>query len=106
MDKTNGHSPQEIAKLVTRAGLAKAKLGWTEYVCKAFMGGVFIALGGLADLTVECGSPGLRESNPAIATMLGGFLFPIGFVFIILTNMELATSNSRLLSHPNLFVGM
>lgn len=57
------------------------------------MGGVFISLGALTDLVIVSGCPGLRESNPALATMIAGFTFPLGFVLIILTNMELATSN-------------
>lgn len=39
------------------------------------------------------GAPGLRASNPSIAALLGAFVFPLGFVLIILTNSELATSN-------------
>lgn len=98
----NGSSltPQDIAGLVARAGQAKAKLSYAEYMIKSFMGGVFISLGGLTDLIIICGSPSLRENNPVLATMLGGFMFPIGFVFIILLNMELATSNS---TYPHSF---
>ncbi|KAK5092102.1 hypothetical protein LTR70_005067 [Exophiala xenobiotica] len=93
MDKANGHPPQELARLVSRAGLAKARLGYPEYVIKSFLGGVFISLGALADLVVAAGAPGLRESNPGVATMLAAFIFPMGFVLVILCNVELATSN-------------
>jgi formate/nitrite transporter len=89
----NGFSPQEIANLVSAAGVAKSKLSYADYAIKSFLGGVFIALGGLVDLTILSGSPGLRESNPSLATMISGFTFPLGFVLITLTNMELCTSN-------------
>lgn len=91
--KIDAHSPPETHELVTQAGIAKAKLPWLDLILKSFIGGVFIALGGLFDLFVLGGSPGLRQSNPALATMISAFLFPTGFVLIILTNMELATSN-------------
>ncbi|KAK4540208.1 hypothetical protein LTR36_009706 [Oleoguttula mirabilis] len=89
----NGFSPQEIARLTARAAVAKSHLSWTELSVKAFMGGFFISLGALVDLVIISGCPGLRESNPALATMIAGFTFPLGFVMITLTNMELATSN-------------
>ncbi|KAK5132709.1 hypothetical protein LTR08_008675 [Meristemomyces frigidus] len=89
----NGFSPQEIARLTARAAIAKSHLSWTELMVKSFMGGFFISLGALVDLVIISGSPGLRESNPALATMIAGFTFPLGFVLITLTNMELVTSN-------------
>jgi len=90
---TTTTAPQEIARLVTRAGVAKARMSLDVYLIKSFLGGVFIALGGLTDLVIVSGSTGLRESNPALATTIAGFLFPLGFVLIILTNQELCTSN-------------
>ncbi|EME38221.1 hypothetical protein DOTSEDRAFT_48512 [Dothistroma septosporum NZE10] len=89
----NGFSPQEISALVTAAGIAKSHLTLGEYITKSFFGGIFISLGGLIDLTTIAGSPDLRSSNPGLATLIGGFLFPLGFVLLTLTNMELCTSN-------------
>lgn len=89
----NGFSPREIAHLTSEAGIAKSHLKWGELVLKAFLGGVFISLGGLVNLIVLAGSPGLRSSNPGLATLIAGFTFPLGFVLITLTNMELCTSN-------------
>ncbi|KAI5363326.1 Putative formate/nitrite transporter, aquaporin [Septoria linicola] len=89
---TNGFSPQEISHLITTAGLAKSRLTWPEYIIKSFFGGFFISFGGMIDLIIVAGSPSLRSSNPALATLIGGFLFPLGFVLVTLTNMELCTS--------------
>ncbi|KAK5080388.1 hypothetical protein LTR05_008636 [Lithohypha guttulata] len=91
--KIDAHSPPETHELITQAAIAKAKLPWIDLILKSFFGGVFIAIGGLFDLIVVGGSPGLRQSNPALATMISAFLFPTGFVLVILTNMELVTSN-------------
>lgn len=93
MDKANGTSPQEIGKLVTRAGVSKARLGWLELMVKSFLGGVFISIGGLFDVIVAGGAVSLRANNPSIATLIAAFTFPIGFVLVILTNVELVTSN-------------
>jgi hypothetical protein len=93
LQKADAHSPPEACKLVTQAGMAKAALPWADLIVKSFLGGVFISLGGLFDLIVAGGAPGLRASNPSIATLLAAFVFPLGFVLVILTNTELATSN-------------
>jgi formate/nitrite transporter len=93
MATANGFSPLEIAHLTTRAAIAKSHLSWSEYAIKSFFGGFFISFGGLVDMIVLAGSPGLRASNPSLATLIGGFTFPLGFVLVTLMNMELCTSN-------------
>ena len=89
----DAHTTVETLRLTEQAGVAKSNLSWLDLIIKSFLGGVFISLGAGFDLVVAGGSPGLRASNPAIATMLAGFAFPIGFVIITLLNVELCTSN-------------
>ncbi|KAK3655224.1 hypothetical protein LTR56_003645 [Elasticomyces elasticus] len=93
MAEPHGTPPRVLARLVTQAALAKTHLSYPDYIIKSFLGGVFISLGALTDLVILSGSPGLRESNPSLAAMIAGFTFPTGFVLIILTNVELCTSN-------------
>ncbi|THZ51774.1 Formate/nitrite transporter [Aureobasidium pullulans] len=93
MASVNGFSPQGIADLTTKAGIAKTRLTWGKLAVKSFFGGVFISLGGLVNLIVLAGSPGLRDSNPALAKLIAAFVFPMGFVLVTLTNMELCTSS-------------
>nr|RBQ88531.1 hypothetical protein FVER53263_20042 [Fusarium verticillioides] len=80
---------------MTQSGVAKARLPWADLIIKSFLGGIFIPLGSLFDLVVAGGAPGLRESNPSLITLLAAFTFPIGFVLVILTNIELVTSNIK-----------
>lgn len=98
----DAHTPVEMLRLAEQAGVAKAQLSWLDLAIKSFLGGVFISLGAGFDLVVAGGSPGLRASNPAIATMLGGFVFPIGFVIIMLFNVELCTSNMFIMTYSTL----
>lgn len=93
MGTVDSHNPPDTLHLMVLAGVAKAKLPWLDLIVKSFLGGFFIALGGLVDLVVAGGSPGLRSSNPTLVTIIAGFFFPTGFVLILLTNVELATSN-------------
>jgi formate/nitrite transporter FocA (FNT family) len=93
MEKVDAHSPPETCQLISQSGVAKAKLPWADLIVKSFFGGVFISLGSLFDLVIAGGAPGLRSSNPSLATMIAAFSFPIGFVLVIITNVELVTSN-------------
>ncbi|KZL67469.1 formate nitrite, partial [Colletotrichum incanum] len=102
LEKVDAHSPPETCHLITQSGIAKAKLPWTDLIIKSLFGGIFISLGSLFDILIAGGAPGLRASNPAIATMLAGFTFPIGFVLIILTNVELVTSNMAVMMYSTL----
>jgi len=100
--KVDSHNAPETQELIAEAGAAKAKLPWVDLILKAFLGGVFIALGGLFDLVVAGGSPGLRASNPALVTLIAAFTFPIGFVLVLLTNVELVTSNFFTMTYSTL----
>ncbi|GKT46782.1 putative fructose-bisphosphate aldolase [Colletotrichum spaethianum] len=102
LEKVDAHSAPETCYLFTQSGIAKAKLPWADLILKSFFGGIFISLGSGFDLSIAGGSPGLRASNPAIATMLAGFTFPIGFVLIVLTNVELVTSNMAVMMYSTL----
>jgi formate/nitrite transporter len=98
----DAHTPPETLRLAEQAGIAKARLSWLDLSIKSFLGGIFISLGAGFDMVIAGGSPGLRASNPAIATMLAGFTFPVGFVIIILLNVELCTSNMFVMAYSTL----
>jgi formate/nitrite transporter len=59
-------------------------------------------MGGLFSLIVTGGAVALRESNSSIATMLGSLVFSLGFVLIIITNVELATANMFVMPYTTL----
>ncbi|KAF1837145.1 Formate/nitrite transporter [Decorospora gaudefroyi] len=98
----DAHTPLETLRLIEQAGLTKARLPLLDLITKSFLGGVFIALGSAFDLVVAGGAPSLRASNPSLATLLAALTFPIGFVIIILFNVELCTSNMFVLAYSTL----
>jgi formate/nitrite transporter len=98
----DAHTPPETLRLTEQAGIAKAHLTWLDLIIKSFLGGLFISLGAAFDLVLVGGAPGLRSSNPALATLIGAFVFPTGFVIITLTNMELCTSNMFVMAYSTL----
>ncbi|TKW54946.1 putative transporter YrhG [Colletotrichum tanaceti] len=102
MEQVDACSVPETCNLLAHSGVAKARLSWVDLIVKSFFGGIFISLGSGLDLSIAGGCSGLRASNPAIATMLGVFIFPIGFVLILFTNVELVTSNMAVLVYSTL----
>ncbi|KAK2040983.1 hypothetical protein LZ31DRAFT_603146 [Colletotrichum somersetense] len=101
-EKIDSCSPPETCHLIAQSGVAKARLPWADLVVKSLFGGVFISLGSLFDLVIAGGAPGLRASDPGVATMLAAFAFPVGFVLVVLTNVELVTSNMAVMTYSTL----
>ena len=100
--KVDAHTAVETSYLITQAAVAKAALSWPDLLVKGFFGGIFISIGSLFDLIIAGGATGLRSSNPSIATMLSAFVFPVGFVLVILTNTELVTSDMYVMAYAAL----
>ncbi|KAF8967860.1 Formate/nitrite transporter [Flammula alnicola] len=57
------------------------------------MAGAMLSFGGLLSEVLQGGAAGLTASNPGIVKVLGGFVFPVGLVMIVLQGQELLTSN-------------
>jgi len=74
-------------------GVAKHRTRIDIVFFKAFLAGVMLSFGGLLNLIITGGSPGLVASNPGLVKVLGGGVFPVGLVMIILLGLELLTSN-------------
>jgi formate/nitrite transporter len=98
----DAHTPVETLRLAEAAGVAKARLSWLDLSVKSFLAGIFISLGAGLDILIAGGSPGLRASNPSMATLISALTFPVGFAIIILTNTELCTSNMFVMPYSTL----
>ncbi|OAX39776.1 putative formate/nitrite transporter [Rhizopogon vinicolor AM-OR11-026] len=73
--------------------VAKHNTRYDKTLFKASLAGVMLSFGGLFDVIISGGSAGLQASNPGIVKILGGFVFPVGLVTIVLQGLELLTSN-------------
>lgn len=85
--------PEEIGLLYTKAATAKAKMPWTKFVILSFLGGTFIALGGLLTVIVAGGSPTLQAANPGMVKFIAGALFPVGLILVSIAGADLFTSD-------------
>jgi len=87
---TEAHSPKEIAAAVEEVGVTKANLRLLPMVALGVLAGAFIALGALY-YTVVVSDP---ELSFATARVLGGLVFSLGLVLVIVAGAELFTGNN------------
>ncbi|KAH7343326.1 Formate/nitrite transporter [Rhizoctonia solani] len=86
-------TPAQTAQKMFDSALAKNKQRADIVFFKAFIAGVFLSFGGLLHIIVSGGSAGLTSANPGLVKLLGGLVFPIGLVMIVLQGQELLTGN-------------
>jgi formate transporter len=88
----DAYSPQEIAALVRKSGVKKAGLPLLPQVMLAILAGAFIGLGALYYVIVR--------SDPtlgfAVRQVLGGGVFCLGLVMVVIAGAELFTGNNLL----------
>ena len=86
----DAYKPDEIARLTEAAAVAKAALPLVPLVTLAVMAGIFIALGGAAYTMVLAATD--AAYGPARA--LGGVVFSLGLILVIVGGAELFTGNA------------
>ncbi len=88
----DAYSPQEIAERVEAIGVAKARLPLLAMAMLGVLAGAFIGLGALYyTLVVSDASLGF-----ALARVLGGIVFSMGLVLVVVAGAELFTGNNLL----------
>ncbi|SFU91433.1 formate/nitrite transporter family protein [Alicyclobacillus macrosporangiidus] len=90
MAAANFLSPAEIARLAAQAGEEKTKYGIGKLLILGFLAGAFIALGALFDIRVTAGLP---DQWGTLKSLIGGAVFPIGLMFVVIAGGELLTGN-------------
>ncbi|HEX6265269.1 MAG TPA: formate/nitrite transporter family protein [Burkholderiales bacterium] len=83
-------SPREIAERVHTVGVAKARLPLLSLVMLGMLAGAFIGLGSLYYVIVV-GDAGL---TPALQRVLGGAVFSLGLLLVVVAGAELFTGNN------------
>jgi len=80
--------PAKMVALVGTAGVGKAKLSIFNLLLRGFMAGAYIAIGGALCTVCITGI-----ATPGISKLVGGAVFPVGLIAIVLTGMELFTGD-------------
>lgn len=87
------YSPKEIAERVETIGVAKANLPLLSQVVLGILAGGFIALGAIGFTVVA--SDNLLSF--AIGRFLGGLVFSLGLILVVVAGAELFTGNNLLI---------
>ncbi|WP_067926372.1 formate/nitrite transporter family protein [Alicyclobacillus shizuokensis] len=87
---SNFLTPAEIAAAAVKAGEEKARTSVGKLLVLGFLAGAFIAFGALFDLRVTAGMP---DSSGTLKALVGGAVFPIGLMFVVICGGELLTGN-------------
>src|SRR5512136_2959528 len=86
------NKPVEIVQLAGDAGKYKANLTPGNWLVRAFMAGLFIAVGGALATVCSTGT-----TVPGIKSLISGSVFPVGLIAIVLTGMSLFTGDTMLI---------
>lgn len=82
--------PPEMAKKAEALGVKKASLGLITTFALAVLAGAFIAMGAIFATVVTAGG-GL---DPGLSRLLGGFVFSLGLILVVVAGAELFTGNN------------
>jgi formate transporter len=85
-------SPAQVAERVENAGVAKARLPLVQLVMLGVLAGAFIGLGSLYYVIVVSDS----TLGFAASRILGGLVFSLGLVLVVVAGAELFTGNNLL----------
>lgn len=85
-------SPKEIAERVSTLGVAKARLPLLSMLMLSLLAGAFIGLGSVFFVIVKSD----MSLSFAISQVLGGLVFSLGLILVVVAGAELFTGNNLL----------
>ncbi|MDI6710024.1 MAG: formate/nitrite transporter family protein [Thermoanaerobacterales bacterium] len=90
----NFNPPAKMTLMAGNAGKYKAELPIFQLLLRGFMAGAYIAIG--AALCTVCSTAVANYLGPGVGKLIGGAVFPVGLIAIVLTGMELFTGDAML----------
>ncbi len=96
----NYNNPEEIANQFSSYSIHKTRLPFAKFAILAFLGGTFIAFGGLLTVIVAGGMPQTGMDNPGLVKLMAGALFPIGLIMVSVAGADLFTSDCAGMALP------
>ena len=91
-DSLNAYTPVEIARRVEAAGETKARMALLPLSMLSVLAGAFIGLGAMLSVMVRADA----SLGFAASTFLGGLVFSLGLVMVVVAGAELFTGNNLL----------
>jgi len=82
--------PKDIAEGMSSLGKAKSELSISKLLVLGFLGGTYIALGGLLAIRAAGALP---DSFGSLQKFIFGAVFPLGLILVVIAGAELVTGN-------------
>lgn len=82
--------PAEMAEKAEAVGVRKAAMGATKTLALGVLAGAFISLGAVFSTVVTAGG----GMPPGVSRMLGGVVFSLGLILVVIGGAELFTGNN------------
>ncbi|KAI5454280.1 hypothetical protein NCC49_004340 [Naganishia albida] len=89
-------SPKQTTEALVESAVARHHTRADVLFLKAVWGGILLSYGGFLEAVVG-GSPSANTNNPGLLRLVEGLVFPVGLTLIVLTGMELVTSNMMII---------
>lgn len=88
------YTPPEIIKVASDMAIVKDNYSVKKILILSFLGGAYVAIGGMLAILLGGGVPGIAADNPAVSKFLLGAAFPVGLMIIVMAGAELFTGNN------------
>lgn len=88
----DAHAPREIAQRVEAAGVGKARMATLPLLMLGLLAGAFIGLGAMLFVLVRSDA----SLGFAVSAILGGLVFALGLLLVVVAGAELFTGNNLL----------
>ena len=90
-------TPQQVFHSIAKSGTSKVQTNTLKVLLLSFLAGAYIAFGGFLAIKIGGGVPEIKASNPGLASLLFGSVFPVGLILVVLAGAELFTGNTAIL---------
>lgn len=84
-------APGEVAKTTINVGIKKSEISTEAGICLGILAGIFIGVGGLANILVTQTLGGI---DAGLARFMGASVFPVGLMLVVICGGELFTGNN------------
>ena len=90
-------TPKQVFHSIAESGAIKIQTQIVKILLLGFLAGVYIAFGGLLAIKIGGGIPEIKSTNPGLASLIFGGVFPVGLMLVVMAGAELFTGNTALL---------
>jgi len=91
-------SPSDIYTGAVKLGASKASASAAKIFRLGLISGAHIGFGAYLAMSVGGAIPGIQQTNPGLAKLIYGAVFPLGLMMTSITGAELFTGNTALVS--------